>query len=295
MFKNPIEIAVTATAQARGGANVCVIGLNPAARGTVMLNTNAKITGARCAVYSNSTDSGGLAAYRTAKITSSLTCSSGGYMGPDSNFSPAPITDCPARDNPLASRIEPAVGPCTYTRKQVDDYVGSLQPGVYCGGLIINGASDVTFEPGIYIIKDGPMQALRTSKIAGANVGFYFTGRNADIYLQDNVEVNLSGPVAGTMAGILFWQTASGNTGRVFEIRSNKVHTLVGAIYLPQGKLYAAVDAPVAQSSAYTAIIADQIELDGNVDLVLNTNYGATDVPPPPGLAGAGKQVTLRR
>lgn len=170
-----------------------------------------------------------------------------------------------------------------------------LQPGVYCGGLTIMGSSQVQFAPGIYIIKDGDMEVLGTSSIIGENIGFYFVGNGADLFLYDQVDVQISGPVSGVMAGILIWQEPSGKTAKVFEVASNNVKKLVGTIYIPNGKFLARANAPVAQSSAYTAIIAKKIELLSGVNLVLNTNYDQTPVPVPSGIGGtSSSSVKLR-
>jgi hypothetical protein len=289
-------ISVGSVAEARGAkASTCIIGLDPSSRSTIFMNTAAQINGPGCAVYSNSTSSAGLEVLRSAKISSALTCTSGGYLGAGSNFSPAPLTDCPPREDPLAGRPSPSVGVCNYNRKQVDNYIGSLDPGVYCGGLVINGASDVTLNPGIYVFKDGGLNVLRTSKVRGQNVGLYFTGRNADLYFQEQSDISLSGPVSGPMAGVLIWQEYDPRSAKVFEIRSTKVHTLTGTIYLPNSTFFAAANAPVAQSSAYTAIIARKIALDGSVELVLNDDYQATDVPAPAGIGGASGEIFLRQ
>ncbi|MFN3958802.1 MAG: TadE/TadG family type IV pilus assembly protein [Parvularculaceae bacterium] len=295
-FKQGVSLSVEAQAEARGaGRSTCIIGLDPTSRSTVLLNTAAQIRGPNCSVHSNSTSNAGLEVLRSAKITSAVTCTSGGYFGSAGNFSSTPLTDCPPREDPLADRPKPAVGSCNINRKQVDSFTGALDPGVYCGGLVINGNSDVTLNPGIYVIKDGPFSVLRTSKVRAKNVGFFFTGRSADLYFQDQSDISLSGPVSGLMGGVLFWQDDEDRSGKLFEVRSTKVHTLTGTIYLPNSTFYASANAPVAQSSAYTAIVARKISLDGQVELVLNDDYGATDVPVPAGIGGAGGDIMLRR
>jgi Flp pilus assembly protein TadG len=295
-FKDGLEFSVTSYAEARGSnASTCVIGLETEAKSTVFLNGAAKINGPNCAVYSNSTASSGVEVLRDAKIVSALTCSSGGYFGGAGNYSSQPLTDCPPREDPLANRPEPSVGACNYNRRQLDNFTGALEPGVYCGGLVINGASNVTLKPGIYVFKDGPFNVLRTSKVTGKNVGLYFTGRNADLYLQEQSDITLSGPVSGPMAGVLIWQENDPRSAKMFEVRSNNVHTLTGTIYLPNSTFYASVDAQVAQSSAYTAVVARKISLDGNVELVLNDDYGDTDVPVPTGVGRGVGEIALRR
>ena len=48
---------------------------------------------------------------------------------------------------------------------------------------------------------------------------------------------------------------------------------------------------PVADQSAYTAIVANSIELNSGPNLILNSDYEATDVPVPSGIAGSSQVV----
>ena len=295
VFKNPIYIEVTSMAQASGGTNICAISLDSSSRESILMTGAAKLTGTGCAVFANSNNATAIGSYNSAKMANAFTCSSGGYGGTSVNYDPLPLTDCPVREDPLAGRTPPTIGPCDHSNFSVKDYVGMLQSGVYCGGLTIMGSSQVQFAPGIYIIKDGDMEVLGTSSIIGENIGFYFIGNGADLFLYDQVDVQISGPVSGVMAGILIWQEPSGKTAKVFEVASNNVKKLVGTIYIPNGKFLARANAPVAQSSAYTAIIAKKIELLSGVNLVLNTNYDQTPVPVPSGIGGASSSsVKLR-
>ncbi len=52
---------------------------------------------------------------------------------------------------------------------------------------------------------------------------------------------------------------------------------------------------PVADQSAYTAIVARQLSLDLNPTLVLNSDYNATDIPVPTGLSGIGGRIVLTK
>ena len=52
----------------------------------------------------------------------------------------------------------------------------------------------------------------------------------------------------------------------------------------------------LAQDSAYTVIIARQLKLYSGPNLVLNTDYGDTDIPVPSelkGIAGIGDEIVL--
>ena len=53
-------------------------------------------------------------------------------------------------------------------------------------------------------------------------------------------------------------------------------------------------NAAVAENSAYTAIIVHKLELNEGPELVMNSDYGATDVPVPAGII-ASAQVVLTK
>ncbi len=294
LFKTPIEIEVAATAVASGGANICVIALQEHDGDIINIRDNASLYGAGCAVYSNSNDAHALMVKSSGVMESAFTCSSGGYGDNDRHFSPIPMTDCPRRDDPLADRIEPAVGGCDHSDLRLTDYVGRISPGVYCDSLTIDGASRVTLDPGIYAFKDGALEVKSTSRLEGNGVGLFFTGKDAGIRFEDKSAISLAAPETGVMAGVLIWQSRDAVGVRDFEIFSNFVDQLVGTIYLPDSDFIASATSDVAEDSAYTAIIARRIRLEKNTRLVLNTDYASTSVPVPVGIANAGGAVFLR-
>ena len=71
---------------------------------------------------------------------------------------------------------------------------------------------------------------------------------------------------------------------RIHRIGSNNARNLLGTIYLPQGTLLIDATAPVADQSAYTAIIANSLQLQKGPQLVLRSDYDKTNVPVPDGL-----------
>jgi len=294
MFKTPLTVAVDATAQAVGGANICVLTLEESSNNSLLLANNATLSGAECAVYSNSTSKKGMSSVDSASIKTAHNCSAGGYEGGIGNFNPLPLMDCPRREDPLASRAAPTSGACDLMPNLVQDITTTLTPGVYCGGLTIAGAAIVSLEPGIYIFRDGNLDILDSARINGDGVGFYFEGLASVINMGPDTTIDLAAPVSGEMAGLLIFQDRGSDNNQKFTISSNNAETLVGTIYIPNGRLYIDATAPVAAASAYTAIIARRLELTASVNLVLNSNYSATNVPVPAGLANAGGSVRLR-
>ena len=292
--QTPIAVTADATAQTSGGANICVIGLDETRGDVVHLDDHARLTGVGCAVYSNSIDPNGLMVTGSAFLQAAFNCSAGGYGATDRHFAAPPLSDCPRRDDPLAGRMEPLTGGCDHEQLQLKDHVGRIFPGVYCGGLTVDGASRITLEDGIYVFKDGPFQVKDISRVDGEGVGLFFTGVNAGIKFEDKSAISLAAPETGAMTGVLIWQSAGVTGVDSFEIYSNYVDRLVGTIYLPDASFIAAATAEVAEDSAYTAIIAKTISLRKNTRLVLNTDYSMTSVPVPAGIANAGGAVYLR-
>ena len=103
--------------------------------------------------------------------------------------------------------------------------------------------------------------------------------------------LTLEGAKLGPMAGLLFFEDISTAGGKKHRINSNNAKRLVGTIYLPLGTLLIDAKSPVASESAYTAIVAKSIEILEAPTLILNTNYGATEVPVPDGIARSSQVV----
>ncbi len=290
--KKVMPIVTKATAQLAGETNICVLGLATKAPKSVFLDHGASITGNNCGVYANSTDPDAIRADDNGAIKASVICSTGGVTGSLSAFSPRPVTDCPVMPDPLADRAEPAVGGCDYNKTEIVDQTKTLFPGVYCGGLKIAGNSNVTFSPGIFIIKGDKFIVQDNSTIVGTNVGFYLADDAAFFEFNEKTTIELTAPEKGLLAGILIFESRSVKDGRKHQIYSNNARILIGTFYLPKSTLAVSTKAPVASESAYTAIIAYALELLENPTLVLNANYDDTSVPAPKGLTGDKVRLT---
>ncbi len=286
------SLTATSTARVVGRPNVCVLGLDPGESGTIELLHQARVTGNDCAVYSNSDSSNGIKAKNDAKLVANLICTRGGKDSGVGAFVPEPIVDCPSFEDPLAARPEPAAGPCLETDLVISGQARSLAPGTYCGGLKITGASVVTLDPGIYVIKDGPLVVDGGSALEGNGVGFYYTGAGAQFDFEPLSSIALEAPDSGDMAGLLMFEGRSQPKGK-HKILSDDARVLLGTIYLSRSELYVEGSKPVADKSAYTAIVARTMRLGGGPHLILNTNYSDTNVPVPEGIKGTGQPLAL--
>jgi hypothetical protein len=277
-------LEVRATAGRTGRQKLCVLALDPARSGSVMLDASARLTGIDCTLYVNSTDPKAFASKSAAVAKAPKMCSAGGYEGGAGNFSGDRLTDCPVIPDPLISRVAPVPGPCTSATKLVVNADRTLLPGTYCEGIEIKSGARVTLAAGTYVVKDGGLKVDDNSSLYGRDVSIYFTGTNANFDFLSSAIIDLGAARSGPMAGILFFGDRAAPDTREFKITSNYARTLIGTIYLPRG--YLTVDAvnTVADQSAYTAIVLQRLELKQAPNLVLNSNYEATDVPVPAGI-----------
>jgi hypothetical protein len=300
-------IKVSATAKLAGSALTCIVGLmqpQRIAKSSIHLDNRSVINAGDCAVFSNSVSRYGLRADSRSKLSASNICSAGGVLefgfGRSANFSPKPITDCPKIDDPLQDRQPPVVGSCNHESLIVSSNT-RLEPGVYCGGLTIRNGAEVVFEPGIHTIKDGPFRVEDDASINAEKVTFFLTGDNSIIEFEENSTIDISAAETGSTAGLLFYEDRNVNYSfdfnpffpnvrpssvRLHRISSNNARNLLGTLYLSRSILLIDSNAPVADVSAYTAIITGRLWLKEGPTLTLNANYTDTEVPVPDGIMG---------
>ncbi|HEV7254072.1 MAG TPA: hypothetical protein VGN97_13385 [Mesorhizobium sp.] len=316
-FTGSPQITVHSLARSAGQATLCIIVQEPSEADALKMSGTARISASGCSAYSNSVDTKGIVVKDLARLTAKLTCSGGGYLGTLLNYAPAPLTDCPFLRDPLAARaalVDQALSgqACGYNKVKLDGVKRTLKPGTYCGGLEIKGGSEATFDPGIYVIKDGPLTAKEASALKGEGVALVFFGEKATLYLKNDTTVSLSAPTTGLMAGILAYaQPVAGKT-RSLRIESRDAQKLVGTVYLPADSLLVGGDqnadgvcdllpvggvceSDVGSASSWTAIVAGKLEVTSGATLVLNSDYENSDVPVPHGLGPTSRTVSLTR
>ena len=172
----------------------------------------------------------------------------------------------------------------------------------------------VRLSSGIFVIKDGPLTVDGGASVSGTEVGIYLKGGAANLTFDADSTVNLSAPKDGPLAGILIFDDPSGasapakepksgrgargranKTGspRQHQILSDNTRNLLGTIYMPQGEIIIDATKPIADKSAYTVLVVRQLHLYSGPNLILNTDYSATNVPVPMGVGPFGAKIFL--
>jgi Flp pilus assembly protein TadG len=288
---NVTPVVVTATAKLAGAANICVLTLNPSATKAMHMDKLARLMAPDCAVHSNSSHVQAIRLDKNSQLSAALICAVGGVQAKTDAITPAPTTDCPVLPDPLAARVAPPIGTCKSTNLTLSSGTHTLNPGTYCGGIKISGTAKVSFTKGNYIIKDGVFDVSGTASVSSENAGFYLKGESSILNFTGNTTLSMTGATTGEMAGLLFFEDRNVSIGRIHRINSAYANKLTGTIYLSKGKLRIDPNSSVAQDSAYTAIIANQVEVDEGPTLVLNSDYGASNVPVPEGIQMSSQVV----
>jgi hypothetical protein len=74
---------------------------------------------------------------------------------------------------------------------------------------------------------------------------------------------------------------------------SNNIRNLLGVVYIPEAKLIVQGTDQIAEQSAWTVIVARQLQLKGSPTLVINRNYAVSDVPVPTGVGNVNTEARL--
>jgi Flp pilus assembly protein TadG len=283
--KDALPIVASSKAGFAGGrSSICVLGLDEVSASAVSVDSKSSVTANNCAIFSNSQSTDSIALAKNSTMTAEEIYTSGGYIGASVSYIPQPITDSPIVADPLASRATPPSTVCDHMNMVISSGTQTLNPGVYCGGLTVSdGIAEL--EPGIYVIKDGPLSVQGNATITGDHVGFFLTGAGAVFDFGVSTQARLTAPKSGTLSGLLFFEDPASSPDRVFTIRSKDAEKFEGTVYLPKGTFFIDKASRVGQLSKWTAIIAKRVKVGTGPQLQINSDYANSDVPVPEGIA----------
>ncbi|MCP4184421.1 MAG: hypothetical protein GY761_14095 [Hyphomicrobiales bacterium] len=318
--KQSFPAKASARASKNGSSNLCILTLNETARASLAIEKNGKVSASNCSIQSNSTSSKGIVVEAQANLKALDICSSGGYLGSSNSVSPRPIVDCPVIPDPMINRSFSSKNVCHYKKIKLKGGKVTLSPGTYCGAVIADQKAEIQLRPGLYQFLNAPLIIDGGSKISGKYVTLQFSGSKSYIHLTNASTVELSAMKTGATAGILLIADKSVNPNTVFKIQSENAREFTGLLYLPNNKIEIGADTKqgdacasggphgpkckhlpescetnFGQFSDWTAIVADQIEINKGVNLVMNTDYKNSDIPVPIGVGNARGILKLTR
>lgn len=162
-------------------------------------------------------------------------------------------------------------------------------PGTYCNGLTVDGR-DVTFMPGDYVIKDGPLTFKNAAQAAADNVTFGFTGLGSTLRIEEGSNVLVKAATSGDRKGLAFMEMP-GSGGRrmgtpgflASMITSGGSLQVIGALYFPRQKLIVSGSGTkLGAQSPSTSFIAYNLIFEGErgSEVVVNVDHNAAGLPP---------------
>lgn len=288
---NQIELSRTAIAFFQPSQNGnCVLALRRTGIG-IEVNSLGGIRTNRCDVYANSSSSNSMITNSGGTITAQdgQICAVGTVSG--TGYSPAARTRCALAPDPLATLPEPTLPSCLHTSKVV---VGSgsrtLNPGRYCKGLELLAGSNVTFNPGTYIIEGDKFTVNAGAVATGSGVTFIMNNKDALILINQDSRIRVTAPASGPYAGVAFYVSRRITDYVKHEINSDSASFVNGAIYIPTGQLYVNSRGQMFSPGNCTSIVAFDVYVNSGSSIFLDTNYSGCGLSPP---GGSRKIVSL--
>ncbi|MGI4763814.1 MAG: TadE/TadG family type IV pilus assembly protein [Janthinobacterium lividum] len=272
------HLHVTSTAVSNVKAPLCVLGLQSTTGQVVSLQSASKMTAAGCLVQSDAD----IAVSSSGAMQASAVHSVGAAQGP---ISPFPITDAPAIADPFTSLSISVPSQCTDSGIDVGNGSQTLNPGVHCGNVQIQGSGTLTLNPGDHYFVNTSFNVNGNAKLLGSDVVLVLKGSTL-FQFQGTAYLSFNGRQSGSYAGFVIVSDRS-YTGTL-SISTDSAHVLHGTIYLPNGSLAVSGSGnKVADQSPWTVVVAQKVSTSGSANLIINSNYASSSVPVPSGVGNS--------
>ena len=270
------------TATTMGMVPLCVLVSGDRGNQLLYVRDTSKLNAPSCLVHSNrDIEAEGAASITAASIQAVTTAR--GFITPTANTGAASIED-PFVNLDLERQtglgVLCTIGELT-NRIRVNTGTHYVPPGRHCGGIDARGTARVVLEPGEHMFLQGHLVIDENARLEGRDVVAFFDSASK-FEFKAGALVNLDGRKTGPYAGLVMG--AMRNNMQDFVVSADHVESLLGVIYVPSARLIVEGTADVARDSAWTVIVAKEVQMKGSPSLFINANYDASDVPVPDGV-----------
>ncbi|NJO67683.1 MAG: hypothetical protein HC826_01770 [Rhodospirillales bacterium] len=235
------------------------------------MHPDASIDTGGCGVDVGSDATNALVVFAGATLISGGTCVRG-QAWVNGTATPEPKEFCPGQPDPLAAVAEPEFAGCDENKKSVGAST-TLSPGVYCGGLTIEKEVAAELEPGVYIVKDGPLWVRDGAKMTGSDLMIFLEGKKAEIRFDSGATIELSAPLTGPYKGVLIFQDR--DTAILNSWNANAGSYMRGVLYMPSSKLKVDGENKLTPEKACAVIIANEIDFHTNSSVSIDLSGSA--------------------
>lgn len=274
-IKGPVTVAARAVAVGKP-SDVCVLALDPFSSGSISVSGTAEVN-LDCAVMANSRSKTAIRQNGDACLDAKRIRTSGEASG--DCLSPEPSVKVPSTPDPLFALGPPDVGECDHETTVRVSGAGetTLEPGNYCGGIVISGAGAVDFYPGLYVLGGVGLRISGSATVTGTEVNFYFTPSSGGVDISGGGAVTLEADENSELPGVLFYQDrrSAKSTNRILGTSEMR---LDGILYFPKQDLQFAGGAEISPTASL--LIANSVTFTGNT--------GIAEVDQSPAMANSG-------
>jgi len=275
----------TTSAARRGTVGVCILGLNNLENGSFDINGSVNFQAPTCAVQANSGASRGMTQEGRGVANAAVFAVHGGSRTvtftprEGEERTPDPFAGLPFPEHTACEGGKGANKGLKITAST------TLSPGTYCGGIDITGQKvKVTFEPGVYVMADGPLLVRGNAAVEGQEVMVAFTGDDSTLRVWGDSTASFTSPASGTYKNMQFFQDAqSTRAGWVSVGGAGGDESKLeydGVAYFPTQNMWIYGNATVLANSPTLVMVADKIWFQGNATVTVTNedrrNLGLT-------------------
>jgi Flp pilus assembly protein TadG len=265
---------VTSTALTVNSAPLCVLGLSSALTDMIHVTGTSQLQAGQCLVHSNTALTADPGASIQASANEAGTVATG------------PITQTAALLAP--NIVDPFAGlsigsaTCSTAATKSISSSQALPAGTY-GAINIQGNATVTLSGTYYLC--GTLTISGTAQVTGTDTVLVFEKGSNLSFGGATATLALSGRQSGPLAGFVLIADRS-FTGNL-NLQSDFISGLTGTVYVPTATLAVQGTGKSGASTPWTVITAENIQVNGGAQLVINANYSASSVPVPIGVGNA--------
>ena len=287
------NLHVDATGTSMGMVPLCVLVSGGSGNQLLYVKDRSRLNAPSCLVHSNRDIEVEGSAVLTAAAIHAVTTARG-LMTPGAGTDAAPVDD-PFVNLDLERRggLGVLCSPQELGRRiRVDSGTHYVSAGTHCGGIEARGTARVILEPGDHFFLEGDLVIDEEARLEGRDLVAFFD-QQSRFEFKGAARVTLDGRKTGPFAGMVLG--AMRDNRQDFVVSADHVESLLGVIYVPSARLIVEGTSEVARDSAWTVIVAKEVQLKGAPSLFINANYQFSDVPVPQGVGPRASESRLVR
>lgn len=277
-----VDVKAAATASVTSvGDEFCILSLDRSADGALKTSGTVDLAMPDCGIAVNSASDRGMTINGNVEITVQDVHLSGEYVitGRSAELTyDSLMVGAPPIVDPYADLTPPPFAACTAHSLSHPLRVTSsttLNPGVYCGGIVITGNNTVRMNPGVYIMAGGDFNVSGGGSLTGNGVTIILTngggtsGPTASTYGMFNVTggrtVTLTASTSGTYEGIAVFQDrhAPRSVPQGNFLTGTSTIRVDGLMYFPSQELNYGGGAVASTDGYCTRMISNTVVMHG--------------------------------